>query len=178
MKKLRYNLLILIAFILCSMLFLTACSGLTVTTDVTDKPKYQTSECEIDICAYNNEGNEISFNKKYEISGCSIYFDTQLNDNKIIDAWIDRVLALSNILAEHEIEQVNNIYLSEKMIANCWNDSNGKKNFSFPLMYYYIARKYGGEYVWKLNLDTNITIDGKTYLEICYEWVDYVNTIK
>lgn len=44
-------------------------------------------------------------------------------------------------------------------------------------LYYYIARVYGPEYVWKLN-DHKVPIEGKTIEEVIYEWVEYVKQLK
>lgn len=127
MRKLRCNLLILIVFIVCSMSFLTACSTSAY------RSNYQLSECEIIISERNNVSNLVNFNKKYEIKDCTIYFDAQLSDVRLMDTWIDRISALSDILTEQEVEQVNNIYISDKLIANYWSGDNGEQNISYPL---------------------------------------------
>lgn len=44
-------------------------------------------------------------------------------------------------------------------------------------LYYYIARVYGPEYVWKLN-DHKVPIGDKTIEEVIYEWVEYVKQLK
>lgn len=125
MKKMKYYLLLLIVFIVSSMSFLTACSAYS--------PNYQLSECEISISERNNVSNSINFNKKYKISECNIFFDTQLIDARLIDTWIDRIIVLSDILTEQEVEQVDNIYISDKLIANYWDGDNGEQNISYPL---------------------------------------------
>lgn len=84
------------------MSFLTACSAYN--------SNYQLSECEISISERNNVSNSINFNKKYKISDCNIFFDAQLKDARLIDTWIDRIIVLSDMLTEQEVEQVDNIY--------------------------------------------------------------------
>lgn len=119
----------LIVFIICFMSFLTACSN----RDTAYSPKYKLSECQISIYEHNNANNLVEFSKKYELLDSTIFFDTQLVDEQLMDAWIDRVITLNSILSTHEAKKVNNIYISDKLIANCWIGENGEKNTSFPL---------------------------------------------
>ena len=40
----------------------------------------------------------------------------------------------------------------------------------------WIADTYGADIVWQLNTNNNLNIDGKTYNEISYEWLDYLKS--
>lgn len=70
------------------------------------------------------------------------------------------------------------------LFADCFSSLNTKIGQQFisrlqsDSLHYYIAKMYGDDYVWQLNLNDNIMIAGKTYSEVSYEWVDYLNTIK
>ena len=41
---------------------------------------------------------------------------------------------------------------------------------------YYIARVYGANYVWQLNINTQLVIDGKPYSDIVEEWFNYIKS--
>lgn len=41
----------------------------------------------------------------------------------------------------------------------------------------YIARVYGEDYIWQLNLNTDIVIDGKLYQTVVNEWYNYVKSL-
>lgn len=41
----------------------------------------------------------------------------------------------------------------------------------------YIARVYGEDYIWQLNLNTDIVIDGKPYQTVVNEWYNYVKSL-
>ncbi len=43
---------------------------------------------------------------------------------------------------------------------------------------YYIARVYGSDYLWELNMNTEALIDGKTYSEVIEEWINYLQDFK
>lgn len=58
--------------------------------------------------------------------------------------------------------------VGEKWISRAQSDS----------VIYYIARVYGSDILWELNMDTNILIDGKTYSEVIGEWIIYVQGLK
>ena len=38
--------------------------------------------------------------------------------------------------------------------------------------------RYGENYVWQINMNTQIVIDGKPYLDVVDEWYDYIKSIK
>lgn len=47
---------------------------------------------------------------------------------------------LSDMLTEQEVEQVDNIYISDKLIANYWDGDNGEQIFLIP--YQYLMKKF------------------------------------
>lgn len=69
------------------------------------------------------------------------------------------------------------------LFADCFSAIHTKKGTPFihrlqtDSLAYYIARVYGAEYVWKINSDTEISIDGKPYSEIVEEWYLYINLL-
>ena len=42
---------------------------------------------------------------------------------------------------------------------------------------YYIARVYGANYVWQINMNTQIVIEGKPYLDVVDEWYNYIKSL-
>lgn len=69
------------------------------------------------------------------------------------------------------------------LFADCFSAVHTKKGTPFisrlqpDSLAYYVARVYGAEYVWKLNTDTQILIDGKPYADIIDEWLAYVQSL-
>lgn len=69
------------------------------------------------------------------------------------------------------------------LFANCFSaiyTSNGTpfiNRVQTDSLAYYIARVYGANYVWELNMNPEIVIDGKPYREVVAEWYDYIKTL-
>lgn len=69
------------------------------------------------------------------------------------------------------------------LFADCFSAIYTEKGKAFihraqpDSLAYYIARVYGEKYVWQLNLDTQIVIDGKPYSDIVDEWYNYVKSL-
>lgn len=69
------------------------------------------------------------------------------------------------------------------LFADCFSAVHTNKGTPFVArlqpdsLAYYIARVYGKEYVWQINSDTHITIDGKPYLDIVDEWYLYIKSL-
>lgn len=70
------------------------------------------------------------------------------------------------------------------LFSDCFSAIYTKKGEKFisraqsSSMIYYIARVYGSEYLFKLNMDGKASIDGKTTDEVIDEWINYLQTIK
>ena len=69
------------------------------------------------------------------------------------------------------------------VFADCFSAIYTEKGTAFihraqpDSLAYYIARVYGEKYVWQLNLDTQIVIDGNPYSDIIDEWYNYVKSL-
>lgn len=69
------------------------------------------------------------------------------------------------------------------LFANCFSAIYTSKGTPFinrvqtDSLAYYIARVYGANYVWELNMNPEIVIEGKPYREVVAEWYDYIATL-
>ena len=70
------------------------------------------------------------------------------------------------------------------LFADCFSAIHTQKGTAFihrvqtDSLAYYIARVYGKNYVWQINTNTQIVIDGKPYLDVVDEWYDYIKSIE
>ena len=68
------------------------------------------------------------------------------------------------------------------LFANCFSAIYTKTGTSFisrvqpDSLAYYIARVYGAEYIWELNMNPEIVIDGKPYQDVVAEWAEYIKS--
>lgn len=68
------------------------------------------------------------------------------------------------------------------LFADCFSAIYTEKGKTFihraqtDSLAYYIAKEYGGNYVWQINMNTQILIDGKPYSEVVDEWYNYVKS--
>lgn len=69
------------------------------------------------------------------------------------------------------------------LFADCFSAIYTQKGTAFihrvqpDSLAYYIAKVYGENYVWQLNMDTQIVIDGKPYSDIVDEWYNYIKSL-
>lgn len=69
------------------------------------------------------------------------------------------------------------------LFADCFSAVYTEKGTAFisrtqpDSLAYYIAKTYGANYVWQINSDTNIIIDGKPYSDVVDEWYNYVKSL-
>ena len=69
------------------------------------------------------------------------------------------------------------------LFADCFSAIHTEKGTAFihrvqtDSLAYYIAKVYDENYVWQLNLNTQIVIDGKPYSDIVDEWYNYVKSL-
>ena len=69
------------------------------------------------------------------------------------------------------------------LFADCFSAIHTKKGTAFihrvqtDSLAYYIARVYGANYVWQINMNTQIVIEGKPYLEVVDEWYNYIKSL-
>ena len=69
------------------------------------------------------------------------------------------------------------------LFADCFSAIYTEKGTAFihrvqpDSLAYYIAKVYGENYVWQLNMDTQIVIDGKPYSDIVDEWYNYIKSL-
>ena len=70
------------------------------------------------------------------------------------------------------------------LFADCFSAIYTEKGTAFihraqtDSLAYYIARVYGANYVWQINMNTQIVIEGKPYLDVVDEWYNYIKSIK
>lgn len=70
------------------------------------------------------------------------------------------------------------------LFADCFSAIYTQKGTAFihrvqtDSLAYYIARVYGKNYVWQINMSTQIVKDGKPYLDIVDEWYNYIKSIE
>lgn len=70
------------------------------------------------------------------------------------------------------------------LFADCFSAIYTQKGTAFihrvqtDSLAYYIARVYGANYVWQINMNTQIVIAGKPYLDVVDEWYNYIKSIK
>ena len=70
------------------------------------------------------------------------------------------------------------------LFADCFSAIYTQKGTAFihraqtDSLAYYIARVYGKNYVWQINTNTQIVIDGKPYSDVVDEWYDYIKSIE
>ncbi len=69
------------------------------------------------------------------------------------------------------------------LFADCFSAIHTKKGTVFinraqtDSLAYYIARVYGANYVWQINMNTQIVIEGKPYLDVVDEWYNYIKSL-
>ena len=70
------------------------------------------------------------------------------------------------------------------LFADCFSAIYTEKGTTFihrvqtDSLAYYIARVYGANYVWQINMNTQIVIEGKPYLDVVDEWYNYIKSLK
>lgn len=68
------------------------------------------------------------------------------------------------------------------LFANCFSAIYTKTGTAFisrvqpDSLAYYIARVYGSNYVWELNMNPEIVIGGKPYQDVVAEWAEYIKS--
>ena len=69
------------------------------------------------------------------------------------------------------------------LFADCFSAIYTEKGTTFihrvqtDSLAYYIARVYGTNYVWQINMNTQIVIEGKPYLDVVDEWYNYIKSL-
>ena len=69
------------------------------------------------------------------------------------------------------------------LFADCFSAIYTEKGTTFihrvqtDSLAYYIARVYGANYVWQINMNTQIVIEGKPYLDVVDEWYNYIKSL-
>ena len=69
------------------------------------------------------------------------------------------------------------------LFADCFSAIYTEKGTTFihrvqtDSLAYYIARVYGTNYVWQINMNTQIVIEGKPYLDVVDEWYNYMKAL-
>jgi len=94
--------------------------------------KYELNGVKIVQTEINNTENQIEFNKEYSLDGVQLYFDSNFDDSKKIDNWIEILEDFSLILNEHGINNSITCFFSDNFIAN-FEIVDGKIKCFMPL---------------------------------------------
>lgn len=124
MKKFRLFLFFLISCSLFTCCILTSCTDDYIA-------KYQLEDCSLNTWELNNRQNDITYDKKFVCENTEVFFDFELEDARVFDKWIDRILKFSQLLKKKEFDCIDTVYISDKVIANYDIDMSDKVVASF-----------------------------------------------